>query len=117
MSPLKKLATKKSSKRQRTSLDAFWDDDVDMAFNDHYKKALIILERTMDLETLKGTFILDVFKERTWTKLVHPKGNVFEIIICEFFASAIMEGGHINCWLRGGGGEFSITRDSIQDVL
>ena len=61
MSPLKKLATKKSSKRQRTSLDAFWDDYVDMAFNDHYKKALIILERTMDLDFLDGTFILDVF--------------------------------------------------------
>ena len=103
MSPLKKLATKKSSKRQRTSLDAFWDDDVDMAFNDHYKKAPIILERTMDLDSQEGTFILDVFKERTWTKLDHPKGTVFEIIICEFFASAIVEGGHINCWRRGGG--------------
>ena len=86
-----------------------------MAFNDHYKRALIILKRTMDLDSLDGTFILDVFKERTWTKLVHLRGNVFEVIICEFFANDIVEGGHINCWLRGR--EFSITRDSIQDVL
>ena len=69
----------------------------------------------MDLDSLDGTFILDVFKERTWTKLVHLRGNVFEVIICEFFANDIVEGGHINCWLRGR--EFSITRDSIQDVL
>ena len=61
MFSLKKLATKKSSKRQHTSLDAFWDDYVDMAVNDHYKKALIILKRTMDLDSLDGIFILDVF--------------------------------------------------------
>ena len=28
-----------------------------MAFNDHYKRAPIILERTVDLESLEGTFI------------------------------------------------------------
>ena len=42
-------------------------------------------------------------------------GDVFEDIIQEFFANAIVEGDHINCWLRGR--EFSITRESIQDVL
>ena len=65
MSPLKKLPTKKSSKSQRTSLDAFRNNDADMAFNDHYKRASIILERTVELESLEGTFIPNMFKERT----------------------------------------------------
>ena len=96
------------------SSDSFRNDDADMAFNDHYKWAPIILERTVDLDSLEGTFILDVFKGGTWTKLLNPRGDVFEIIIREFFANAIVEGDHINYWLRGK--EFSIMKESIQDV-
>ena len=62
------------------------------------------------LESLKGTFIPDVYKERTGTKLLNPMGDVFEDIIREFFANAIVEGDHINCWLRGR--KFSISRES-----
>ena len=47
----------------------------------------------MDLESLEGTFILEVFKERTWTKLLNPIGNVYEEIIREFYGNAIMERG------------------------
>ena len=115
MSHIKKLATKKSSKRSRTSSDSFPNDDAEMAFNDHYKRVPIILERTMDLESLEGTFILDVFKKRTWRKLLMPMGNVYEDVIQEFYVNAFVEGDHINYWLKGR--EFSITRDSIQDVL
>ena len=86
-----------------------------MTYNDHYKKAPIILERTVDLESLEGTFILDVFKKRTWRKLLMPMGNVYEDVIQEFYVNAFVEGDHINYWLKGR--EFSITRDSIQDVL
>ena len=42
-------------------------------------------------------------------------GDVFEDIIWEFFANAIVEGDHINCWLRGR--EFLVSRESIQEVL
>ena len=42
-------------------------------------------------------------------------GDVFKDIIREFFTNAIVEGDHINYWLRGR--EFSISRESIQDVL
>ena len=109
MSPIKKKATKKSSKHPRTSLDSFRNDEANMAFLDHYKRAPIFLERAVDLKSLEGTFILDVFKERTWTKLLNLLGNVFEDIIQEFFTNAIVEGDHINCWLRGR--EFSISRE------
>ena len=115
MSPIKKNATKKPSKCPRTSSNSFQNEDADMAFNDHYKQAPIILERTVDLDSLEGTFIPNVFKERTWMKLLNPMDDVFEIIIREFFANAIVEDDHINYWLRGR--EFSITRESIQDVF
>ena len=52
-----------------------------MAFLDHYERAPIVLKRAVDLESLEGTFILDVFKERTWIKLLNPMGDVFEDII------------------------------------
>ena len=111
MSPIKKKTTKKPSKRPRTSSDTFRNDDAYMAFNDYYKQAPIILERTVDLDSLKGTFIPDVFKERTWTKLLNSMGDVLEDIIQEFFANAIVEGDHINYWLKGR--EFSVTRESM----
>ena len=86
-----------------------------MTFLDHYKWALIVLERSVDLESLKDTFIPEVFKERMWTKLLNPMGDVFEDIICEFFANAIVEGDHINCWLRGR--ELFVSRELIQEIL
>jgi len=106
---LRKKATKKPSKHPRTFSDSFQNDDADMGFNDHYKRASIILERTVDLESLEGTIIPEVFKERTWTKLLNPMGNVCGDVIWEFFANAIVEDDHINCWLKGR--EFSISRD------
>ena len=111
MSPIKKNTKKKSSKRPRTSSDSFCNDDANMTFLNHYKWAPIVLERLVDLDSLEGTFILDVFKERTWTKLLNLMGDVFENIIRKFFANAIVEGDHINCWLRGK--EFSITRCKV----
>ena len=88
-----------------------------MAYNNYYKRALIIVERVVAMETLENTFISKVFKERTWTKtkLLNPSGNVYAEIIREFFANAIVEGECINCWLRGR--EFYVTRESIQEIL
>ena len=36
-----------------------------MAYNNYHKRALIIMERVVAMETLENTFILEVFKERT----------------------------------------------------
>ena len=86
-----------------------------MAYNNYYKRALIIMERVVAMETLENTFILEVFKERSWTKLLNLVGNVYAKIIREFFANAIVEGDCIGCWLRGR--EFSVTREFIQEIL
>ena len=77
MSPTKHSASKKSSKRARTDFDNFKFAEADMACNDCYKQATIIMERVVQLDTLEDTFIPDVFKERTWTKLLTPTGNVY----------------------------------------
>ena len=68
-----------------------------MAYNDCYKRATIIMERVVRLETLENTFIPKVFKERTWMRLLNPSGNVYAEIIREFFSNATVDGGHINC--------------------
>ena len=68
-----------------------------MSYNDCYNKATVIIESVVQMETLEKTSILEVFKERTWTKLLNPSGNVYVELIREFFSNATMEGDHINC--------------------
>ena len=115
MSLNKHSASKKSSKRPRTDSVNFRSIEADMAYNDCYKRATIIIERVVRLETLENTSIPEVFKERTWMKLLNPSGNVYKEIIREFFFNAIMDGDHINYWVRHK--EFVITKDSIQEFL
>ena len=73
------------------------------------------MERVVRLDTLEDTSILNIFKERMWTKLLNSSGNVYSEIIKEFFSNASVDGDHINCWVHHK--EFVITRDSIQDFL
>ena len=115
MSPTKHSATKKSSKCACTDSDNFKSVEADLAYNDCYKKATIIMERVMKLDTLKDTCILEMFKERTWTKLLNPSGVLYSEIIKEFFSNTSVDGDHINCWVRHK--EFVITRESIQEFL
>ena len=115
MSPTKHSATKKSSKCACTDSDNFKSVEADLAYNDCYKKATIIMERVMKLDTLKDTCILEMFKERTWTKLLNPSGVLYSEIIKDFFSNTSVDGDHINCWVRHK--EFVITRESIQEFL
>ena len=68
-----------------------------MKYNDCYNKATIIMERVVKLETLEDTFIPEVFKERTWIKLLNLVGVVYSEIIKDFFSNASLEGDHIDC--------------------
>ena len=103
MAPTKHAATKpaaskkQSSKRARTNSDNFRSTEVSLKYTDCYKDKTIIMERVVQLETLQETFIPDVFKERTWTKLLNPSGTVYDEIIQEFFSNATVEGNKINC--------------------
>ena len=86
-----------------------------MKYNDCYKDKTIIMERVVQLESLEGTFIPEVFKERTRTKLLNSVGVVYLEIIKEFFSNAIMDGDRIECLVRHK--EFMITKEIIQDFL
>ena len=101
MAPTKHAATKKpSSKRAHTDSNHFKSTETDMKYNDYYKDKTIIMERVVQLESLKGTFIPEVFKERTWTKLLNPVGVVYLEIIKEFFSNAVVNRDRIECWVR-----------------
>ena len=55
------------------------------------------MERVVHLESLEGTFIPEVFKERTWTKLLNPVEVVYSEIIREFFSNATIDEDRIEC--------------------
>ena len=98
MAPTKHAATKKSSSKcARTNSDNFRLAEADMKYNDCYKDKTIIMERVVQLESLEGTFIPKVFKERTWTKLLNLVRVVYSEIIKEFFSNAIVNGDRIEC--------------------
>ena len=114
MDPTKHAVTKKPSSK-RTDSNHFKSADADMKFNDCYKGATIIMERVANLESLEGTFILEVFKVKTWTKILNPFKVVYLEIMREFFSNAAIDGDRIECWVRHN--EFVITREIIQDFL
>ena len=98
MAPTKHVATKKpSSKCARTDSDHFKSANADMKYNDCYKGVTIIMERVVHLESLEGTFIPEVFKERTWTKLLNLVEVVYSEIIREFFSNVAVDGDRIEC--------------------
>ena len=97
MSPTKHSTSKKpTSKRAHTDSNNFRSMEVDLKYNGCYKRATIIMERVVKLETLENTFIPKEFKERTWTKLLNPVEVVYSEIIREFFSNASVEGDNIN---------------------
>ena len=116
MSPAKHSTPKRpTSKRACTDFDNFKSFETDLKYNDCYKKATIIMEGIVKLDTLEDTCIPAVFSERTWIKLLNLVRVVYLEIINEFFSNASVEGDHIDFWVRHK--EFVITRESIQEFL
>ena len=115
MSPRKKTTTKKPLKHQRFEEDRFRNRDAFKAFSEYYKDAVIIVERKVNLPSLKSTFILDVFRDRTWAPLLIGSVDVHHVLVREFFSNAVVEGDHVNYWVRGK--EFTISAMSIQNFL
>ena len=94
----KHAATKKpTSKHACTDSDHFKSAKVDMKYNDCYKDKTIIMERVVQMQSLEDNFLLEVFKDRTWTKLLNPSGVVYSEIIKEFFSNASVDENHIDC--------------------
>ena len=115
MSLRKTTTVKKPLKRQCYKEDCFWDRDAFEAFSECYKNAIIIVEREVDLPSLKGTFIPNMFRDHTWAPLLTGSLDVHHILVWKFFSNAIVEGNHLNCWVRGK--EFIVSAMSIQNFL
>ena len=69
------------------------------------------MEREVNLESFESTFIPDVFRDYTWAPLLISLVEVHDILIQGFFLNALVEGDHLNYWVRGK--EFSILTMSI----
>ena len=69
----------------------------------------------MDLVDLRDTFIPSCLQDRGWNKLLGDLPGVFESLIMEFYANAMLREDEINCWIRVH--EFTIDLDDIDDVL
>ena len=66
MSPTKHSAPKRpTSKHARTDFDNFKSVEADLKYNNCYKRATIIMEMVVKLDTLEDTCIPVMFRERT----------------------------------------------------
>ena len=84
--------------------------------NDQFsKKAPIIQERFVDLVDLKDYFIPNFFQNKGQDKLLGDLPRVYEPLIRELYANAILREDEINCWIRGH--EFTIDLEDIDEVL
>ena len=59
------------------------------------------MERELDPSSLKSTCIPDVFRDCTWAPLLIGSVDVHHVLVQEFFLNVIVEGDHLNCWVRG----------------
>ena len=48
---------------------------------EYYKDAIIIVEKEVDLPSLEGTFIPDVFRDCTWAPLLTGSVDVHHILV------------------------------------
>ena len=76
---------------------------------------MIIVEMEVNLESLSYTFILKVFRDRTWTSSSHEIWECARSSSLDSFLNATVEGDRLNCWVRGT--EFTISPSSIQNLL
>ena len=82
MSPTKHSAPKKpTSKHAHMDSYNFRFVEANLKYNYCYKRATIIMERVVKLDTLKDTCIPAVFSERTWIKLLNLVRVVYLEII------------------------------------
>ena len=111
----KKTIEKKGDKRMKMDNTKFRSTNHFERYTWFYLKAPIIQERFVDLVDLKDTFMPNFFRDRGWDKLLRDLPRVYEPLIREFYANAVLREDEINCWIRGH--EFNINLDDIDEVL
>ena len=115
MTPKKKTTAHRADKRKKTDSTQFCSIQHFERYNQFFEKAPIIQERFVDLADLKDYFIPGCFQDRGWDKLLSDFPGVYEPLIHEFYANAILQKDEINCWIRRH--EFTTDLEDIDDVL
>ena len=93
----KKTPAKKSEKMMKMDHNLFRSVYHFERYRDSFVKGTIIQERFVDLRELKDTFIPGCFEGRGWDKLLSDLPAVYEPLIREFYANAVIEEDELRC--------------------
>ncbi|KAL0002467.1 hypothetical protein SO802_016248 [Lithocarpus litseifolius] len=96
------------NKRFKTLLDF-------QTFNNLFKNAPSVVERTVQFESLSSTSIPRIFADKDRANLFRAFDDPCEELIKEFFSNAWFTGVELKCWVRGK--EFTITPEYLAKVL
>ena len=75
----------------------------------------MLVERVVDQSSLLHTNILIWFATKDWNFILSNLEDVYENLVKEFYANAIVDGEEIKCWVKGK--QFSITPFYLTDIL
>ena len=86
----------------RTYAKYFWD-------------ASLLVERVVDQSSLLDTEIPIWFANKNWNFLLSNLDEVYENLVREFYANAIIEGKELKCWVKGK--IFSVTPTYLAEII
>lgn len=95
--PLPKV-TRSSS--QRFDPNKFRSYSAYQSYENFFLHATPLLERVVDLPSLHNTDIPICFAHKDWNYLLSDPDIVYEELVKEFYANAIVEGDELKCWVR-----------------
>ena len=84
-------------------------------YTSHFRDVPLLVERAVDQPSLLDTNIPIWFATKDWNFLLSNLEDVYENLVKEFYANAIVEGEEIKCWLRGK--RFSVTLVYLAKIL
>ena len=111
------------AKRTRLSSQSSKDSNCERfrtPFNSHiyssiFDMASLIVERVVEFNTLKTTFISRIFESRDWVALFRNFEDLMDELVKEWYSNISDLGVERICWVRGK--EFIINPNSIADIL
>ena len=70
-------------------------------YENYFKEASLLVERAIDQPSFLETNIPKWFATKDWNFLLSNLDDAYENLVKEFYASAIVEGEELKCWVRG----------------
>ena len=90
------------SKRTRSSTGVYEPDKFRsyaafQTYENHFREALLLVERAIDQPSLLDTNIPKWFATKDWNILLCNLDDAYENLVKEFYANAIIEGEELKC--------------------